>query len=173
MNTNGDSRRQVRSLRELPQAVAPTRDLWPRIESRLVARRRSWAVPAALVAGVVLVVLGVLIGLEVRGTATPQPAQADTGGQIRAALMADPGYQSQREQLLSALPAKLASLPPESQQRVKDSLRVVQTAMRTIEAELGRDAGNALLQELFISACQEEMRVLTAVDGADGTNQEI
>jgi hypothetical protein len=45
--------------------------------------------------------------------------------------------------------------------------------MTNIEAELGRDAGNALLQELFISACQEEMRVLTAVDPIGGPNQEI
>jgi hypothetical protein len=30
-----------------------------------------------------------------------------------------------------------------------------------------------LLQELLISACQEEMRVLTAVGDADGPNQEI
>jgi hypothetical protein len=78
-----------------------------------------------------------------------------------------------RQELLSALPEKLASLPPESQQRVKDSLRAVQTAMKNIEAELGRDSGNALLQELLISTCQEEIRVLTAVSDAGGPNQEI
>lgn len=172
MNTSDVSKQQVRSLRELPQAAEPARDLWPRIESRLTPRRRSWAVPASLAAGVVLVVTGVLVGLQLRNTATPQLAQQGAATQIRVALMSDPGYQRHREELLGALPAKLANLPPESQQRVKDSLQTIQTAMRTLEAELGRDAGNALLQELFIGACQEEMRVLTAVGNA-GTNQEI
>jgi len=168
---------KIRSLRELPQGAAPARDLWPRIESRLAPRRRTWAVPASLAAGVVLVTLGILIGLQVRDPVTPQlaqqPGQQAAGTQIRAALMSDPGYQAQRDELLGALPAKLANLPPDSQQRVRDSLLAVQAAMSTLEAELGRDAGNALLQELLISACQEEMRVLTAVGDADGPNQEI
>ena len=171
---------KIHSLRELPQSIAPSRDLWPAIESGLVPRRRSWAVPASLAASVVLVTLGILIGLQVRDPATPQVQVAQqaaqpvgSGGQIRAALMSDPGYQSHREALLSSLPSKLAKLPPASRQRVKDSLQSVQTAMRTIEAELGRDAGNALLQELLISTCQEEMRVLTAVGDPNGPNQEI
>ena len=87
--------------------------------------------------------------------------------------MTDPGYQSQREELLSALPARLARLPPASRQRVQDSLLAIHTAMKNIETELGRDSGNALLQELLISTCQEEMRVVTAVGDADGSNQEI
>jgi hypothetical protein len=174
---------KIHSLGELPQAVAPSRDLWPAIEPRLVPRHRTWAVPASLAAGIVLVTLGILIGLQVREPATPQLAQQGAatqgatlqgaGTQIRAALMADPAYQTHREELLDSLPSKLARLPPASRQRVKDSLQAVQTAMRTIEAELGRDAGNALLQELLISACQEEMRVLTTVGDTNGFNQEI
>ena len=178
MNTPEGSIQQVRSLRELPQAVDPSRDLWPGIESRLVPRRRTWAVPASLAAGLALVTLGVLIGLQVREPAAPQVAQQvattqGAGTQIRAALMADPGYQTHREELINSLPSKLAALPPASRQRVKVSLQAVQTAMRTIEAELGRDAGNALLQELLINACQEEMRVLTAVGDTSGLFQEI
>ena len=152
MNSREGSSVQVRSLGELPQAITPPRDLWPAIESQLSPRRRTWAVPASLAAGLVLVTLGVLIGLQVRGPATQQVApqvaqQSVSGRQIRAALMSDPGYQSHRDEMLSSLPSKLAKLPPASRQRVKDSLQAVQTAMRTIEAELGRDAGNALLQE--------------------------
>jgi hypothetical protein len=85
----------------------------------------------------------------------------------------NPGYMSERKLLLDALPGKLQRLPPAAQQRVRESLLAVQTAMKNLEAELGRDAGNALLQELFISTCQEEIRVLTAVDLIGGPNQEI
>jgi hypothetical protein len=132
--------------------------------------------PASLAASVLIAGLGFVIGLHVRGTAPPQVvsrvASQDAGALTRAALLS-PGYQTQRQQLLRALPDKLQRLPPDARQRVRDSLLAVQTAMNNIEAELGRDAGNALLQELFIGACQEEMRVLTAIDVIGGPNQEI
>jgi hypothetical protein len=163
----------IRSLRELPQAVPPARDLWPQIESRLAPRRRSWAVPTSLAAALLLMVFGFVIGNRFHDGSGSSLALRESGAHILTALMTEPGYQSQREELLSALPAKLERLPPASRQRVKESLLAIHTAMKNIEAELGRDSGNALLQELLISTCQEEMRVLTAVGDADGSNQEI
>jgi hypothetical protein len=162
----------IQSLRELQQDLPPARDLWPQIESSLTPRRRTWAVPASLAAGLLLAVFGFVIGNQSRD-AGPSPALRESGAHILAAFTTDPEYQRHREELLRGLPAKLERLPPESQQRVKDSLLAVQTAMKNIEAELGRDTGNALLQELLISTSQEEMRVLTAVSDADGSNQEI
>jgi hypothetical protein len=173
MSISGDSKQQVSSLRELPQAVTPTRDLWPHIESNLASRRRSWAVPTSLAAALVLVVFGYVIGNQSRGVSGSSTAMRESGAQILAAFTTDPAYQRHREELLSALPARLERLPPASRQRVKDSLLAIHTAMKNIEAELGRDSGNALLQELLISTCQEEMRVLTAVSDADGPKQEI
>jgi hypothetical protein len=170
--TDHESKQQVRSLRELPQAVAPARDLWPHIESSLGPRRRTWAVPASLAAGLLLEVFGFVIGNQSRDAGS-SPALRESGAHILAAFTTDPEYQRHRQELLSALPARLERLPPASRQRVQDSLLAIQTAMKNIEAELGRDAGNALLQELLISTCQEEMRVLTAVSDADGSNQEI
>jgi len=169
MNTS-DAKRQIRSVSELPGAAAPVRDLWPEIQSRLAPRRRSWALPVSLAASVLIAALGFVIGMHVRSDSSTQAASG--GALIRAALMT-PHYQSQREELLKVLPEKLRRLPPDAQKRVRDSLQAVQTAMKNIEAELGRQAGNALLQELFISISQEEMRVLTAVDDVAGPNQEI
>ena len=166
-----DGKRQIRSVSELPGAAAPVRDLWPEIQSRLAPRRRSWMLTAALAASVLIAVLGFAIGLQVQRGA-PELATQDAGALIRASLM-NPDYQRHREALLRTLPTKLAQLPPDAQQRVRESLLAVQTAMKNIEAELGREAGNALLQELFISTCQEEMRVLTAIDAIAGPNQEI
>ena len=167
-----DGKRQIRSVSELPGAAAPVRDLWPEIQSRLAPRRRSWMLPASLAASVLIAALGFVIGMHVRSDPPAQVASRDAGTLIRAALMS-PGYQIQRESLLRALPDKLAHLPPDAQKRVRDSLQAVQTAMKNIETELGRDSGNALLQELFLSTSQEELRVLTAVDAFDGSNQEI
>jgi hypothetical protein len=164
--------KRIKALGELPQDMAPARDLWPQIQSQLVSRRRSWKVPASLAASLLLVVFGFVIGNRYRAPDAALTLQ-QSGAHILATFMTDPHYQLQRQELLRALPEKLASLPPESQQRVQDSLRAVQTAMKNIEAELGRDSGNALLQELLISTCQEEIRVLTAVSDAGGPNQEI
>ena len=51
------------------------------------------------------------------------------------------------------------------------SLATLQRSIEEIEAALGRDPANALLQELLVSSCQEEMRALTAVRDSGG--QEI
>ncbi|HXR53025.1 MAG TPA: hypothetical protein VN762_12890 [Steroidobacteraceae bacterium] len=163
---------KISSLQELQQAASPGRDLWPGIEARLAPRRRSWNVPASIAAGVVLVTVGVLIGLQFR-TGASLPGARESGALIRASLIDDPAYQHQRQELLRTLPARLESLPPESRQRIRDGLLAIQTAKQNIEAELGRDAGNVLLQELFVSTCQEEIRVLTFVGYVDGFNQEI
>jgi hypothetical protein len=172
MNAGKDPEQLIHSLRQLPQSAAPARDLWPGIKSSLAPRRSSWAVPASLAACVLITVLGFVIGTQVRNT-TDRPALQDSGALLRAALRSDPGYERHREELLRALPAKLAGLPAESQQRLRDSLLAVQQAIQNIKVELGRDSGNALLQELLISTSQEEMRVLTAVDEFGGFNREI
>jgi hypothetical protein len=167
-----ESRQVVRSLRELPRDIQPVRDLWPGIAQQLPPRRRSWALPASLAAGLVVFTLGAVIGPRLDGTrlavAVPGP-----GSEARAPLLADAAYLRQREELLRALPGRLQRLPPEARQRVLDSLRDIQAAMQAIEADLGREPGNVLLHQLLISTSQDEMRVLTAVAEADGANQEI
>jgi hypothetical protein len=81
-------------------------------------RRRTRVVPASLAAGIVLVTLGILIGLQVRETATPQLAhKAPPPGRNRpgADTIRAPhgsGHQSHREQLLDSPPSKLASCCP-------------------------------------------------------------
>jgi hypothetical protein len=171
MNTANEPKRTVRSLRELSRTAEPARDLWPGIAAQL-PRRRSWAVPVAAAASVVLVIAAA-ISLQVMRTSNVPAAVAGQGALIRAALMTDPEYQQRRRELLQALPAKLAALPPESQQRVSESLAAIQAAMRDIETELGRESGNVVLQQLLISTSQEEMRVLTVISEASALPQEI
>lgn len=171
MNAANGPTRTVRSLRELSRTAEPARDLWPGIAAQL-PRRRSWALPVAAAASVVLVIAAV-ISLQVMRSADAPAAISQQGALIRAALMTDPDYQQRRDALLQALPAKLAALPPESQQRVKDSLAAIQAAMRDIETELGHESGNVVLQQLLISTSQEEMRVLTVINEAGSVPQEI
>jgi hypothetical protein len=172
VNTAGPEQ-PVRSLQQMPQEIAPRRDLWPQIQAQLQPRRRGWVVPATLAAGVVVASIAFMIGYRIQDAARGPAAEPDSGVLIRAALVPDPAYRSGREALLRDLPAKLAQLPEDSRQHVRDSLQSIQQAMQDIEAELGRDARNVLLQELLIRTQQEEMRVLATVGEIDGLDQEI
>jgi phage-related protein len=68
--------------------------------------------------------------------------------------------------LVKDLEARLAALPPESRAKVMSSLQAINDSKRDLEAELGKDPSNALLQELLVNTYQDEMRVLAAVHEA-------
>jgi hypothetical protein len=197
--------RKVTTLRELPQAVEPGRDLWPAIEARIrevqaaaspatgakvipphrSGARLRWLAAAAMVASVAV---GVWIGRSLLPGAA-QPAQTaqlapPAGGQaaprtpttapgipgaptaLDASYVNDPRYERQRAALLRSLQAQLAAMPPETRAKVTASLATIEKAKEDLEQALGKDPGNALLQELLINTYQDEMRVLTDVHEA-------
>jgi hypothetical protein len=194
--------RRLSSLHELPQAIEPARDLWPAIEARLkdlhagelpvtdarAARvgsgaRLRWLAAAAMVASVAV---GVWIGRSVlpgaggQSTGVPSNLTAQTGTLDPAAPTAldtayetDPRYQHQRAALLGSLQAQLAKLPPASRAKVMASLQTIWHAKQDLEQALGKDPGNALLEELLVNTYQDEMRVLTDVHEASESGRGI
>ena len=198
MTTPADSNgRKVTSLREMPQSIEPARDLWPGIEAQLgelpegaasggtvPARRRGqplrWLAAAAMLASVAL---GVWIGRSLlpgtAGVGTPPvsanrtavPPLAPTA--LDAAYVSDPRYAQQRAALVQALQARLAALPPPARAKVSASLAAIEQAKQDLEEALGRDPGNALLQELLVNTYQDEMRVLTDVHEASDPGRGI
>ena len=184
--------RKVSRLAELPRSVEPRRDLWPDIEAkigeirtaapqapgarvtspRLRQVRLSWLAAAAMVASVAV---GVWIGRSLlpavgrdgegtSATTSPSGFQAATEATaFDAAYVSDPRYQRQRAALLRSLPARLAALPPPARDKVLASLAAIRKAKQDLESALGKDPGNALLQELLVDTYQDEMRVLTDV----------
>jgi hypothetical protein len=80
-------------------------------------------------------------------------------------------YQKQREQLWTEVQTKLNTMPPAERAKVGASLAALKKSIEEIQAALGHDPANALLQELFVNSCQEEMRVLTTV--RDSGRQEL
>jgi hypothetical protein len=172
MTSAGDPSR-VRSLRDLRQDIAPAHDLWPRIEAQIAPRRKPWVLPLSLAASLLVATLAFTLGYRIRETTIVPAPQPDTAALLRAALVPGAIYDRDREQLLAALPAKLAQLPPETRQDVRDSLAAIQLATQQLESALGSEAGNALLQELLIRMQRDEMRVLTTVGELDGFNPEI
>ncbi len=199
MTTDESARRQVSSLGELPQSLEPGRDLWPQIEARLQQARRDgaadtrtaaprrsvplrWLAAAAMVASVAL---GVWIGRALLPATAPAAATAQHDSSpgvapwltsptaLDAAYVSDPRYERQRAALLRSLQARLAALPPPSRDKVMASLAAIEKAKQDLEQALGKDPGNALLQELLVNTYQDEMRVLTDVPEASSAGRGI
>jgi len=176
--------RRVKRIDELARDIPPARDLWPAIAQAIQvdlsmkavpARRRvGWMPALGLAASVALVALGVLIGRYVGTQGTDQLAnntqQGGEAGMVKASLR-DAEYRKQRDQLLVEVQARLDTMSPAEREKVGASLATLKRSIQEIEAALGRDPANALLQDLLVSSCQEEMRALTAV--RDSGHQEI
>ena len=160
--------------------------------SRYLPTRIQWAVAAVVFALAVGMWLGrsVLPGKGVQsgtgivassgnpagsgGAVQPGTGQAGVGQAVPAAVfVTDPRYLKERKDLIAALEAQLKTLPPQSQQKVASSLKTIRESMKDIEAAMGRDPANALLQELLVNTYQDEMRVLTAVHEARGAGRGI
>jgi len=175
--------RRVNRIDELAQNVPPVRDLWPGIAAAIEADRASaqrpahtrsrWLPAAGMAAAVALVTIGIFIGRiiapapqTVAGTGTTQPES----GLVRATLR-DANYRKERDALLVEVNSQLKAMPAAEREKVAASLATLRRSIGEIEAALGRDPANALLQELLVNSCQEEMRALTAV--RDSGSQEI
>jgi hypothetical protein len=138
------------------------------------------AVVFALAAGIwlgrsVLPANGVRGPVSVAANGTqPNGAPVSAAQQVFAAsLVTDPRYTMQRATMMRDLEAQLQTLPLETQQKVAASLTTIRASIKDIQAALGRDPANALLQELLVNSYQDEMRVLTAVHEASGAGQGI
>jgi hypothetical protein len=180
--------RRIKRLDELSQAVPPVRDLWPAISAAIEAdagkvhaetsasRRSAWRPVSALAAALALVTLGVWIGRSMAPSMVP--TQLASGGAAESLIAATPvaferdeKYRKTRDALLVEAQNKLATMPAADREKVAASLATLRRSIAEIEAALGRDPANTLLQELLVNSCQEEMRALTAV--RDSGSQEI
>jgi hypothetical protein len=187
---------KISRLSELPREIAPPHDGWPALEARLRESGRPQSDPGAprdgkpqparyrrpqvmrmlsLAAVLAAVLFGVSIDRWVLSPAHPLPAAVTMqhvggagGGGLKVAYVTDPRYLREREALLRSLNARLAKLPPPTRQKVIQSLATIHQSMQQIQQALGREPGNALLQELLIDTYQDEMQVLSTVQEASG-----
>jgi hypothetical protein len=100
-------------------------------------------------------------------------AELESGNAFKASYFDDPKLVKTRAALLKSVEAKFKTLPPDTQQKVIASLRTIHQSMKDLEAALGKDPSNALLQELLVNTYQDEMRVLTTVHEAGTAGEGI
>lgn len=173
----GDDDAVMRAARELPQEVAPARDLWPGIEAAISARpaRRGWEWHrlAAQAAAVVLLVGGssgiTWLALEEGGGAPgagpEEPLQFETvAGNFGSRYHLGPEFVDARASLASGLDAKLGQLPPETRAEVEKNIADIRAAIGEINQALTDQPDSALLQELLLDAYREELTLMKKVD---------
>ncbi len=179
--------RRVTRLDELARDVPPARDLWPAISAAIAestaaeqagtvattaSRRSFWRPTSALAAAAALVAFGVFLGMQFGNRPVVMPLASATSDPavVPASLQRDAAYRQQRDELFKQVEVRLNAMSPAERDKVAGSLATLRRSINEIEAALGRDPANVLLQELLVSSCQEEMRALTAV--RDSGNQE-
>ncbi len=166
--------------RQLETAIAPGRDLWPRIAAAIEAddvaegagRRRApqrhfaQAAAAVLLVGATAVVTYQLTKPE----ATVSPVvtgvelvaeRASFGGEYQLG----PDYGRAHGAVESQLNAMLARLTPETRADVEANLQVIRDAIAEINAALEQEPDNALLQGLLLDAYREELAMMQKVGG--------
>jgi hypothetical protein len=199
MTNNGE--RKITRVRDLPLDITPPRDLWQGIEAQIAADqasgkrsgtdiesarrfgRAAWMRPRmtaiAAAAMIATLAVGIWIGRAVLPTVVqPSATTARTvpnpsAGEASAWYVMDSKYTRERAALVKDLETRLAALPPESRAKVLTSLKAINDSKQQLEAELGKDPSNALLQELLVNTYQDEMRVLTAVHEAGTAGEGI
>ena len=187
---------KVRRVSELPREIPPPNDGWPALEARLRESGRpqsaAGALPGrkaeparyrrprfmqitALAAVLAAVFVGVSLDRWVLSPTRPVPQSAgiphvgtQAAREWRWPMSPIRGMCVSEQELLRTLDARLAKLPPPTRQKVLQSLTTIHQSMQQIQQALGREPGNALLQELLIDTYQNEMQVLSTVQQASG-----
>lgn len=170
-----EEERALRALVEqagaLPLDVAPERDLWPGIRSRIAfdrdsmaggrRRHRVWSalVYALPVAAVITVVTAIGLGGWRDGT-------APGGGDLDAI---DQHYLAAKEELLNALREQEDSLSPETVATVEANLAIIEEAVGEIQMALAEHPDNPHLERMLIAAYQSELSLLHQMVRLAGT----
>ena len=159
---------KINSLGDLPRDIAPARDLWPGIAAQIapsadtVKASDTARVPAAA---------GRIVRLRWLAAAAALACLAPAS--LDVAYVSDPRYQRQRAALLGSLQAQLNALPAGTRTKVLASLATIGKAKQDLESALGKNPGDALLQELLVNTYQDEMRVLIDVHTASNSGEGI
>ena len=181
-------RAEVQALRallteaaRLPKGVAPRRDLWADIESRLgertpalhVASRNAYATlyraSLAAAAAVVIFVAGMWYARNGQPVVYAPPVATITTGEnapkveLASYKQIEQEYAGVRASLRTALDKARPDLAPETVKVVEDSLTTIDDAIREIETALASDPGNHGLIRSLVAVYDQEVGLLRQV----------
>lgn len=180
-------REDARKLRQvlahataLPRSLAPSRDLWPRIERRIApsgwSRLFAWD-STALVAAAAAVVIGLLavvfaqrspgtvrtVEIPVAAAATAEPASAGPDVQDPVLAQAERDYETAASALLAALQQRRQVLTPDTIAGVQQNLQVIDSALVQVRQALVKDPRNPDLNRMLVATHRKKLDVLQRV----------
>ena len=178
-----ESARKLRQLlahaTALPRSVAPPRDLWPGIESRVApsgwSRLLAWDNPtllaaAAVVVGLLAVVLvnrspGTVrtVEIPVANPATLAQVSAGTAVDDPVLAQAERDYETAANTLLAALQQRRRALTPQTIAGVQQNLQVIDRALVEVRQALARDPRNPELNRMLVATHRKKVDVLQRV----------
>lgn len=167
-------------LARLPRQVAPERDLWPGIETRLTERRsvERWPIALGLAASAAALCVGLVFALHRAGEWRPVAAETSAQRLPGPATRSDPALPDARLSAASPLQAVLAGadstsptqaaldaaltaqvgrFPPEIRERLLRDVEIIRSARADIVRALRLQPQSPLLQELLAGTWQQEM----------------
>jgi anti-sigma factor ChrR (cupin superfamily) len=182
-DSNVRTRHLVVAAGSLPAEIAPLRDLWPGIATRLQAEvvplagaRRAWNRPhwtALAAAAALLVATTAVVTVHLvwrpRGGAEPTSergeatlARTAVAGDLTAAIAE---YERAAAALRLALAQNGAALPPATRAVVLENLTIVETAVARLSSALAGDPGNRELALLLTAAYEQQIDLLRTANG--------
>jgi len=174
-----DLKRQARAL---PTSVMPKRDLWPEIRARIEKPaatisfgshrgqqpRYSVIRYVMAAAALVLMMLGTRAMFELEGTTDPVTPIVAIDPELNRI---EEEYAAAKEELLSALRARQASMDEEALKTlaiVEENLAIIEGAVNAITVALAEDPDSPELERMLHAAYQSEVNLLhQAVQLAD------
>ena len=165
---------------ELPKEIAPAKDLWPGIASRLgeaPQRAASFGWPMALAAGLLVAAVSALLtwglvrepapdAIQVADTRPADPAIVPVNYGTNSAL--SPAELSARDELLVQFRRRIDELSPQTRVTVLKNLAVIQQAANEIDAALAQDPASGLLNQLLLDTYKRELQLYSKVVTAGG-----
>ena len=169
---------------ELPQEIAPARDLWPGIAARLgeasqAAPERGFRWPMALAAGFAVAAVSALLtwGI-VRQQGPAEPVVAKTEMPIPTDIIPvsygpNSGLSAKelaaRDQLVARFRESFTTLKPETRVAIVKNLAIMQTAANEIDAALAKDPASGMLKGMLFGTYKQELQLYsTVVTSGDG-----
>lgn len=142
-------------LAALPDRVAPARDLWPEIATRIATRngvvRQPRRVPLAIAAAAAGIAIAALVALQIANPTAPPPTRvAGDDAPASVVVAIDPGMRLAGHALLDSVEAGDSNLSPEAIAVVRENLELIDSALREIALALEMDPDNPQLQRQLL-----------------------
>lgn len=159
-------------VRDMPESIAPERDLWPELAERLVSRgafiRRLFpnVLRVAMVAGAAAAVLILCVVSTFRETMSSQGmnnVRPSAGTMQTEIVSAEEAYVDATNSLFYELEMYRHTMSPETVETVKKNLYVTGSAIRDIRIALENDPGNADLSRRLMEIHSKQVKLLQQV----------